>query len=103
MAKINKITVNNKPITIVQGVDHSNYICLTDMVRAQEKDVERVNMVIQNWMRRKDTIEYLGLWEHLNNPSFNDTEFDVIKTSSGSNRFILTVKEWNERTGAVEC
>ena len=101
MAKINKITVNNKPITIVQGVDHSNYICLTDMVRAQEKDVERVNMVIQNWMRRKDTIEYLGLWEHLNNPSFNDTEFDVIKTSSGSNRFILTVKEWNERTGAV--
>ena len=101
MAKINKITVNNKPITIVQGVDHSNYICLTDMVRAQEKDVERVNMVIQNWMRRKDTIEYLGLWEHLNNPTFNDTEFDVIKTSSGSNRFILTVKEWNERTGAV--
>ena len=71
------------------------------MVRAQEKDVERVNMVIQNWMRRKDTIEYLGLWEHLNNPAFNDTEFDVIKNSSGSNRFILTVKEWNERTGAV--
>ena len=93
--------MNNKPISIVQGVDHSNYICLTDMVRAQEKDVERVNMVIQNWMRRKDTIEYLGLWEHLNNPAFNDTEFDVIKNSSGSNRFILTVKEWNERTGAV--
>ena len=81
--------------------DYINNFAHLLMVRAQEKDVERVNMVIQNWMRRKDTIEYLGLWEHLNNPAFNDTEFDVIKNSSGSNRFILTVKEWNERTGAV--
>ena len=101
MAKTNSITVNEKPITIVKGADGSNYICLTDMVRAQERDVERVNMVVQNWLRRKDTIEYIGLWEKLNNPVFNDIEFDVIKNASGSNRFILTAKEWSERTHAI--
>ena len=57
-------------------------------------------IVIQNWMRRKDTISYLGVWENLHNPHFNCIEFDAIKSASGTNRFILTAKEWIERTGA---
>ena len=70
------------------------------MVKAGDNS-ERTNIVIQNWMRRKDTISYLGVWESLHNPNFNCIEFDAIKNASGTNRFILTVKEWIERTGAI--
>ena len=67
------------------------------MVKAEDNN-ERTNIVIQNWMRRKDTISYLGVWENLHNPHFNCIEFDAIKSASGTNRFILTAKEWIERT-----
>lgn len=70
------------------------------MVKAGDNS-ERTNIVIQNWMRRKDTISYLGVWELLHNPNFNCIEFDAIKNASGTNRFILTAKEWIERTGAI--
>ena len=70
------------------------------MVKADDNS-ERTNIVIQNWMRRKDTISYLGVWEQLFNPNFNCIEFESIKTSSGSNRFVLTAKEWCERTNAI--
>ena len=67
--------------------------CITDMIRAQEGgDMERTNVVIQNWMRLKDTIEFLGFWEQLSNPKFNCIEFEAIKASAGTNRFILTAK-----------
>ena len=76
--------------------------CITDMIRAQEGgDMERTNVVIQNWMRLKDTIEFLGFWEQLSNPKFNCIEFEAIKASAGTNRFILTAKEWCSRTGAI--
>ena len=76
--------------------------CITDMIRAQEGgDMERTNVVIQNWMRLKDTIEFLGFWEQLSNPNFNCIEFEAIKASAGTNRFILTAKEWCSRTGAI--
>ena len=56
--------------------------CITDMIRAQEGgDMERTNVVIQNWMRLKDTIEFLGFWEQLSNPKFNCIEFEAIKAS----------------------
>jgi len=101
MAKTTQITINEKPISIVQGADQSNYICLTDMIKAYEPDPVRTDMIIGNWLRLKDTIDYLGIWETLNNPSFNPIEFDGIKTSAGTNRFILTAKEWVQRTGAI--
>jgi hypothetical protein len=66
-------------------------ICLTDMVKAGDNS-DRTNIVIQNWMRRKDTISYLGVWENLHNPNFKSIEFDAIKNASGTNRFILTAK-----------
>ena len=62
--KSNTITVNDTPISVVLSSDMNNYICITDMIRAQEGgDMERTNVVIQNWMRLKDTIEFLGFWE----------------------------------------
>ena len=68
--KSNTITVNDTPISVVLSSDMNNYICITDMIRAQEGgDMERTNVVIQNWMRLKDTIEFLGFWEQLSNPN----------------------------------
>ena len=64
----------------------NNYISLTDMIRANEPDAERTGMILQNWMRRKDTIEYIGFWETLSNPDFNVREFEYIRNEAGTNR-----------------
>ena len=96
--KIDKIQRNNSPKSDkIQGNNQKTMCkyCITDMIRAQEGgDMERTNVVIQNWMRLKDTIEFLGFWEQLSNPNFNCIEFEAIKASAGTNRFILTAKEW---------
>lgn len=99
--KTSTITVNDRPIAVVTDTNRNNYICLTDMIRANEPDVERTGMILQNWMRRKDTIEYIGFWEMLTNPDFNVREFEYIKNEAGTNRFVMTAKEWVERTGAI--
>lgn len=90
----------------VQGVDialttinEEDYICITDMIKA--KDSARPDMVIQNWMRNKDTVEFLGLWEMLNNPNFKPFEFEGFRNQAGLNRFSLTPKMWVEKTGAI--
>jgi hypothetical protein len=83
----------------VQQVQEQDFISLTDIARF--KDSERTDYLIMNWLRNRNTIEFLGLWEHLNNPDFNPIEFDGIKTQSGLNSFILTVKTWTEKTGAI--
>ena len=95
MAKIN---VLEKEITIYsQGEE--DYICLTDIARY--KDAERTDYIILNWMRNRNTIEFLGIWEQLNNPEFNPIEFDGIKKQAGLNSFILTAKQWIEKTNAI--
>lgn len=99
--KTNTIIVNERQIEVVTDANRNNYICLTDMIRANEPDAERTGMILQNWMRRKDTIEYIGFWEMLSNPNFNVREFEYIKNEAGTNRFVMTAKEWTERTGAV--
>lgn len=77
--KTNKIVVNDTPISVVLSPNMNNYICITDMIRAQEGgDMERTNVVIQNWMRLKDTIEFLGFWEQLSNPNFNCIELTSV-------------------------
>ena len=68
MTSTKKITVNNTEISVVLQANENDYICLTDMARY--KDSERTNYIIQNWMRLRSTIEYLGVWEQLNNPDF---------------------------------
>ena len=97
---VRKINIDDSEISVIFGLHDEDYICLTDMVNAGDNS-DRTNIVIQNWMRRKDTISYLGVWENLHNPDFKSIEFDAIKNASGTNRFILTAKEWIERTGAT--
>ncbi|MDR7121420.1 KilA-N domain-containing protein [Rheinheimera soli] len=75
------------------------YICITDMARY--KNPERTDIIIGNWLRNRNTIEFLGIWEQLNNPNFNPIEFDGFKALAGLNSFTLTAKQWIEKTGAV--
>jgi hypothetical protein len=95
MAKIN---VKNTDVTIIQIKD-TDYISLTDIAR--HRDSERSDYILQNWMRNRSTIEFIGLWELFNNPGFNSIEFDGIKNMAGSNSFSLTPKRWIETTNAV--
>lgn len=99
MVKTKKIIVNNTEISVLLGNKEDDYICLTDMARF--KNSERTNFVIQNWMRVRNTIEYLGAWEQLNNPNFNSIEFDAFRNQSGLNSFILTPGQWVEKTNAI--
>ena len=92
MAKIN---VQDTEITVV-SYDNEDYISLTDMARSQLQE-----HIIFRWLSLKSTIEYLGEWEMLYNPNFNCTEFGTIKNMAGSNNFVLSVKTWIEKTGAV--
>lgn len=80
-------------------VQDSDFISLTDMARF--KDPERSDYIIQNWLRNRNTIEFLGIWEQLNNPSFNSIEFDGIRIQAGLNSFSLTAKRWIEVTNAI--
>ena len=92
MAKIN---VQNTEITIVSHND-DDYISLTDMARSQLQE-----HIIFRWLSLKSTIEYLGEWEMLYNPNFNCTEFGTFRNMAGSNNFVLSVKTWIEKTGAI--
>jgi KilA-N domain len=76
-----------------------DYMRVTDIARF--KDAQRTDYLISNWLRNRDTIEFLGIWERLNNPAFNPIEFDGIRIQAGLNSFILTSKQWIERTGAI--
>ena len=96
MAK--KIEVLSREVRLA-GVNEQDYLCLTDIARY--KDPERTDYLIFNWLRNRNTIEFLGLWEQINNPGFNPIEFDGIKKQAGLNSFILTAKQWIERTGAI--
>jgi hypothetical protein len=82
------------------GVNDQDYVCLTDIARY--KDPERTDYLISNWLRNRNTIEFLGLWEQINNPGFNPVEFDGIRMQAGLNSFTLTPKQWIERTGATD-
>jgi hypothetical protein len=84
------------------GVSSQNgieYICITDIARFKSGD--RTDIVIGNWLRNRNTIEFLGIWEQLNNPDFKPIEFDGFKKQAGLNSFTLTPKQWIESTGAV--
>jgi len=91
-----KITVRNTQITVV-NINERDYISLTDMVR----NIENGLALIEKWLRNKNTIEFLGIWEEMYNPNFNSPEFEGIKNAAGLNRFILSVKQWVERTNSL--
>ena len=92
MAKIN---VTGTDIRIIQ-IQESDYISLTDMAHSQMEE-----HIIIKWLSLKSTIEYIGEWELLFNPNFNYTEFGTIKNFAGSNNFVLSAKQWIEKTGAI--
>ena len=96
--KKSTIEVQGAAITVLSQKDE-DYICLTDIARF--KDSERTDYIIQNWLRNRNTIEFLGVWERLNNPGFNPIEFDGIRKQAGLNSFVLTAKRWIEVTNAV--
>jgi len=99
MATTKKINANGTEISVLLQGNENDYICLTDMARF--KDQQRTNYIIQNWMRSRSTIEYLGVWEQLHNPQFKSIEFDAFRQQAGLNTFSLTPKEWTEKTGAI--
>ncbi|MFA5848866.1 MAG: KilA-N domain-containing protein [Bacteroidales bacterium] len=93
------ITINVKGTEIFLYQDNQqDFISLTDIARY--RDAERSDYILQNWMRNRCTIDFIGLWEQFNNPNFNSIEFDGIKIQAGSNSFSLTPKRWIEATNA---
>ena len=95
MAKNKKIEVQGREITIIVDKEQE-YISLTDMLKAKDN-----NFFISNWLRNRNTVEYLGIWESVYNPNFNYVEFDIIKSQAGLNSYRISVKEWVEKTNAI--
>ena len=90
-----KMKVQDKEITILKTEKHE-YISLTDMLKAKDGD-----FFISDWLRNRNTIEFLGIWESVNNPDFNYGEFATIKSQAGLNFFKISVKEWVAKTNAI--
>lgn len=95
--------VTNKSLT-VKGVevnltskDDEDYISLTDMT----KSFNGADQLIKNWLQNRATVDFLGVWEQLNNPGFNLVEFHLIKNEAGLNRFVMSAKQWTERTKGI--
>jgi hypothetical protein len=99
MAKNKTINVKGTEIIILSENTKDEFISLTGIARY--RDAERSDYILQNWLRTKSTIEFVGLWEQFNNPNFNSIEFDGIKNMAGSNSFSLTPKRWIETTNAI--
>ena len=101
MSKIKKEQISAKGFSIqVYTEDFKNdYISLTDIAKYKNTDDPR--FVIQNWMRNRNTLEFIGLWETLNNPNFNRVQFDTFRNEAGLNRFTMTPSKWIESTGAI--
>ncbi len=98
MQKNKVITVQNLPIAI-STEDREDYICITDIAVARSNE-SRAADVIKNWMRNRNTLEFLGTWEQIYNSDFKVVEFDHFKQQSGLHTFVLSVSEWIEKTNA---
>ena len=96
--KNNKIEVKGISVAIVHQ-QQDDYISITDIARF--KDANRTDYIIQNWLRTRNTIEFLGIWERLYNPDFNPIEFEGFRKQAGLNSFVLTSKQWITKTNAI--
>ena len=92
---MSKIVVQNTEINVVK-VNDEDYICLTDMMKAKDGD-----FFVTDWLRNRNTLEYIGIWEKVYNPNFNYGEFATIRNQAGLNRFKISVKEFVEKTNAI--
>ena len=93
-----KIKVKGSEITLFQK-NENDFICITDIARYKEP--ERTDHLIRNWIRNRNTIEFPGIWEQLNNPDFKPLEFEGFKKQAGLNSFVLTPTQWIKATGAI--
>jgi hypothetical protein len=93
--KTTTIAVQGTAVSIISGKD-GDYISLTDMLRAKDGD-----FFISDWLRNRNTVEFLGIWESVFNPAFNYGEFATIKSQAGLNSYKISVKEWVEKTNAI--
>jgi len=100
MGKNRIITVQDIPITVTQADNIEDYICITDIATAKS-DNSRAADVIKNWMRNRNTLEFLGTWESIYNSDFKVVEFDHFKQQAGLHTFVLSVGEWIEKTNAI--
>jgi len=95
---MNKITVKNIEIDVT-SIDDNSFVNITDIARIVNSEFPAY--VVRNWMRLRATIDFLGIWEKLNNSNFNLTEFDQIRNESGSNAFVMTATKWVKETNAI--
>ena len=93
-----KIIVKNVEINIT-GINDDDYWSISDIAKIINYDEPR--FLIHSWMKSKETLEFLGLWEILNNDSFKRVEFDTFRNEAGSNRFTITPTKWIEKTNAI--
>src|SRR3989339_1795180 len=96
MLKSKKIVVQGTQVGILLDQGDNDYISLTDMLKAKDGD-----FFISDWLRNRNTVEFLGIWESIFNPNFNYGEFAIIKSQTGLNSYKLSVKEWVEKTKAI--
>lgn len=92
----NKIIIVKDNAIPITRINDNDYISLTDMLKAKDGD-----FFFSNWLRNRNTVEFLGIWEKLNNPNFNCVEFDIIKSQAGLNSYRLSAKEWMAKTNAI--
>ena len=90
-----EINVDNQIINYIK-IENEDYISITDMLKSKDG-----NFFVTDWLRNRNTIEFLGIWEELHNPNFNYGEFAIIKSQAGLNSYKLSVKEWVEKTNAI--
>jgi len=95
MAKSKTINVKGTVITIIKE-NNNDFISITDMLKAKDGD-----FFISDWLRNRNTVEFLGIWESVYNPAFNYGEFAIIKSQAGLNNYKISVKEWAEKTNAI--
>jgi len=92
---MSKLTVDNTTISVMK-VDDKDYISLTDMLKAKDGD-----FFIADWLRNRNTIEFLGVWEQIHNPNFNYGEYATIRSQAGLNSYKISVKDWVAKTNAI--
>jgi len=95
MVKKRTISVRNISVSIIE-YQNEDYISLTDMIKAKEGD-----FFISDWLRNRNTVEYLGIWESINNPLFNYGEFAIIKSMAGLHSYRISAREWIEKTNSI--
>src|SRR5476649_2298430 len=97
--KKKKIEIGNQLIAVNLSDNENDFISLTDIARF--KNVDDPRFAIQNWMKTRFTVDFLGIWERIHNENFNRVEFDTFRNEAGTNAFVLTPQKWIEKTRAI--